>query len=133
MPFSVIASLSTHICDAVDDGATVPIYYEPGRQSLDLNHEELETPPTKVDELVEDEEAGAAGENQRRLSRPEKRYRFRALVFSRSPDPVRYSILKTRNTAMNGKAMIVAMSREIRGNCGRCYRGDTPGMAWRRR
>jgi type I restriction enzyme R subunit len=46
------------IQDAVDDGATVPIYYESRLAKLDLNHEELETLSDQVDELVEDEETG---------------------------------------------------------------------------
>lgn len=44
------------IQDAVEDGATVPIYYESRLAKLDLNHEELETLSEQVDELVEDEE-----------------------------------------------------------------------------
>ena len=40
----------------MEDGATVPIYYESRSVKLDLNHEELETLSNQVDELVEDEE-----------------------------------------------------------------------------
>ncbi|MCB0337548.1 MAG: type I restriction endonuclease subunit R, partial [Bdellovibrionales bacterium] len=44
------------IQDAVDDGATVPIYYESRLAKLDLNHDEIEKLSSQVDEVVEDEE-----------------------------------------------------------------------------
>ena len=44
------------IQDAVDDGATVPIYYESRLAKLDLNHDEIAALSDQVDEVVEDEE-----------------------------------------------------------------------------
>ncbi|MEE9707866.1 type I restriction endonuclease subunit R [Aeromonas veronii] len=44
------------IQDAVDDGATVPIYYESRLAKLDLNHAEIAELSDQVDEVVEDEE-----------------------------------------------------------------------------
>ncbi len=44
------------IQDAVDDGATVPIYYESRLAKLDINQTEIEELSDQVDEVVEDEE-----------------------------------------------------------------------------
>jgi type I restriction enzyme R subunit len=44
------------IQDAVDDGATVPIYYESRLAKLDLNHAEISALSDEVEEVVEDEE-----------------------------------------------------------------------------
>lgn len=45
------------IADAVEDGATVQIYYESRRAKLDLNQAEIERLNDEVEEVVEDEEA----------------------------------------------------------------------------
>ncbi len=99
------------IQDAVDDGATVPIYYESRLAKLDLNHEELETLSDQVDELVEDEEAGQQEKTKGDWSRLEKLVGSEPRIQQVAADLVQH--FETRNTAMNGKAMIVAMSREI--------------------
>ncbi|MCP3701350.1 MAG: type I restriction endonuclease subunit R, partial [Alteromonas sp.] len=44
------------IQDAVDDGATVPIYYESRLAKLDINTAEIETLNDEVEEVIEDEE-----------------------------------------------------------------------------
>jgi len=44
------------IKDAVDDGSTVPIYYESRLARLDLNHAEIEALSKQVEDVVEDEE-----------------------------------------------------------------------------
>jgi type I restriction enzyme R subunit len=44
------------IQDAVDDGATVPIYYESRLAKLDVNQAEIDALNAQVDEVVEDEE-----------------------------------------------------------------------------
>ncbi|EPM1750900.1 TPA: type I restriction endonuclease subunit R [Klebsiella variicola] len=99
------------IQDAVDDGATVPIYYESRLTKLDLNHEELETLSNQVDELVEDEETGQQEKTKGDWSRLEKLVGSEPRIHQVAADLVQH--FETRNTAMNGKAMIVAMSREI--------------------
>ncbi|EBW3215057.1 type I restriction endonuclease subunit R, partial [Salmonella enterica subsp. enterica serovar Remiremont] len=99
------------IQDAVDDGATVPIYYESRLAKLDLNHEELETLSDQVDELVEDEEAGQQEKTKGDWSRLEKLVGSEPRIQQVAADLVQH--FETRNAAMNGKAMIVAMSREI--------------------
>ncbi|HCP6463160.1 TPA: type I restriction endonuclease subunit R, partial [Escherichia coli] len=99
------------IQDAVDDGATVPIYYESRLAKLDLNHEELETLSDQVDELVEDEETGQQEKTKGDWSRLEKLVGSEPRIKQVAADLVQH--FETRNAAMNGKAMIVAMSREI--------------------
>lgn len=44
------------IQDAVDDGATVPIYYESRLAKLDINQAEMEALNDEVEEVIEDEE-----------------------------------------------------------------------------
>ncbi|MER3140150.1 type I restriction endonuclease subunit R [Salmonella enterica] len=99
------------IQDAVDDGATVPIYYESRLAKLDLNHEELETLSDQVDELVEDEETGQQEKTKGDWSRLEKLVGSEPRIQQVAADLVQH--FETRNATMNGKAMIVAMSREI--------------------
>lgn len=99
------------IQDAVDDGATVPIYYESRLAKLDLNHEELETLSDQVDELVEDEETDQQEKTKGDWSRLEKLVGSEPRIKQVAADLVQH--FETRNAAMNGKAMIVAMSREI--------------------
>ncbi|MBJ3584356.1 type I restriction endonuclease subunit R, partial [Salmonella enterica subsp. enterica serovar Derby] len=78
---------------------------------LDLNHEELETLSDQVDELVEDEEAGQQEKTKGDWSRLEKLVGSEPRIQQVAADLVQH--FETRNAAMNGKAMIVAMSREI--------------------
>ena len=51
------------IQDAVDDGATVPIYYESRLAKLDINSADIEALNAEVDEVIEDEEDIASREN----------------------------------------------------------------------
>ncbi|WP_333692718.1 type I restriction endonuclease subunit R, partial [Atlantibacter hermannii] len=108
------------IQDAVDDGATVPIYYESRLAKLDLNHEELETLSDQVDELVEDEETGQQEKTKGDWSRLEKLVGSAPRIKQVAADLVQH--FETRNAAMNGKAMIVAMSRDI---CVKLYNAIT--------
>ncbi|MCF6263082.1 MAG: DEAD/DEAH box helicase family protein [Xanthomonadales bacterium] len=50
------------IQDAVDDGATVPIYYESRLAKLDINNEAIEQLNEDVEEVIEDEEDLSARE-----------------------------------------------------------------------
>lgn len=99
------------IQDAVEDGATVPIYYESRLAKLDLNHEELETLSNQVDELVEDEEVAQKEKTKSDWSRLEKLVGSEPRINQVAADLVQH--FEARNATMNGKAMIVAMSREI--------------------
>ncbi|MFQ6280464.1 type I restriction endonuclease subunit R [Yersinia enterocolitica] len=104
------------IQDAVDDGATVPIYYESRLAKLDLNHEELEELSSQVDELVEDEETDQKEKTKGDWSRLEKLVGSEPRIKQVAADLVKH--FEARNATMNGKAMIVAMSRDI---CVRLY------------
>lgn len=100
------------IQDAVNDGATVPIYYESRLAKLDLNPEEIDALSDQVDEVIEDEEdTGSREKTKGEWSRLEKLVGAKARLEQIAADLV--SHFETRNETMEGKAMIVGMSREI--------------------
>jgi type I restriction enzyme R subunit len=99
------------ISRAVEDGATVPIYYESRLARIDLDDNEKPKIDAEIEELTEDE----ATSEQERLKRKwsnvealvgaEKRLRLIA------EDLVNH--FESRVGALEGKAMIVCMSRRI--------------------
>jgi len=99
------------ISRAVEDGATVPIYYESRLARIELLDEEKPKIDTEVEELTEDE----ATAEQERIKR--KWATIEALVGSEkrlamiAADLVRH--FEDRVAAMDGKAMVVCMSRRI--------------------
>ena len=100
------------IQDAVKDGATVPIYYESRLAKLNLNREEIERLSQEVDEVIEDDEDLANREKTKgEWSRLEKLVGASARIKQVAEDIVNH--YETRNSTIEGKAMIVAMSREI--------------------
>ena len=100
------------IQDAVDDGATVPIYYESRLAKLDLNREMIEELSDQVEEVVEDEEdVGARERTKGEWSRLEKLVGSGPRLQQVAADLVEH--FETRSESMDGKAMIVAMSRDI--------------------
>lgn len=100
------------IQDAVDDGATVPIYYESRLAKLDLNREEIEALSDQVDEVVEDEEdVGQREKTKGEWSRLEKLVGAGPRLEQVAQDLVEH--FETRSQSMEGKAMIVGMSRDI--------------------
>ncbi|MEA3588164.1 type I restriction endonuclease subunit R [Pseudidiomarina sp. 1APP75-27a] len=100
------------IQDAVDDGATVPIYYESRLAKLDLNRELIEELSDQVDEVVEDEEDVSQRERTKgEWSRLEKLVGAGPRLQQVAADLVEH--YETRSKSMDGKAMVVAMSREI--------------------
>ena len=105
------------IQDAVDDGATVPIYYESRLAKLDVNQAEIDRLNARVDEVVEDEEDIA--------SREKTKSEWAALEKLVGADPRLKQVamdlvqhFEARISTIEGKAMIVCMSREI---CVRLY------------
>ncbi|MGC9450031.1 MAG: type I restriction endonuclease subunit R [Oceanipulchritudo sp.] len=96
---------------AVEDGATVPIYYESRIAKLALNEKELPHVDEEFDEITEGEEETA------RQKLKTKWAALEALV----GDPKRIALLaedlvqhfERRTEAMEGKAMVVCMSRRI--------------------
>ncbi|OYU46965.1 MAG: DEAD/DEAH box helicase [Rhizobiales bacterium PAR1] len=99
------------ISRAVEDGATVPIYYESRLARIELPDEEKPKIDAEIDELTEDE----ATTEQERIKR--KWATVEALVGSEkrlamvAADLVRH--FEDRVAAMDGKAMVVCMSRRI--------------------
>ncbi|MDV2487189.1 type I restriction endonuclease subunit R [Acinetobacter johnsonii] len=100
------------IQDAVDDGATVPIYYESRLAKLDINQAEIEELSDQVDEIVEDEEdVGNREKTKSEWSRLEKLVGATPRLKQIAADLVAHFEARTEATA--GKGMIVSMSREI--------------------
>ena len=103
-----------HVYDieqAVKDGATVPIYYESRLAKLDLKPEDTPTLDDEVEDLTEDEEDSAKAKTLRRWAALEKLVGAEPRLKQVAADLV--SHFENRTAAMDGKAMIVAMSREV--------------------
>ncbi|CAJ0781778.1 hypothetical protein LMG7141_01192 [Ralstonia condita] len=103
-----------HVYDmqqARDDGATVPIYYESRLAKLGLKEETLPEIDAEVDELAEDEESDEQSKLKTRWAALEKIVGADPRIKSVAADLVAH--FEERNKAMPGKAMVVAMSREI--------------------
>jgi type I restriction enzyme R subunit len=99
------------ISRAVEDGATVPIYYESRLARIELPNDEKPLVDAEIDELTEDE----AVSEQERIKR--KWATIEALVGSKkrvamvAADLVEH--FERRTAALEGKAMVVCMSRRI--------------------
>ena len=103
-----------HVYDmqqAQEDGATVAIYYESRLAKLGLNEAELSQLDDEVDELAEDEEESQQAKLKSRWAALEKVVGAEPRVASVAADLVAH--FEQRNQAQDGKAMVVAMSREI--------------------
>jgi type I restriction enzyme R subunit len=103
-----------HIYDmqqAKDDGVTVAIYYESRLAKLKLKQEDLPKIDAEVDELAEDEEDSAQAKLKSRWAALERVVGAEPRVAQVAADLVAH--FEERNKAMEGKAMVVAMSRDI--------------------
>ncbi len=103
-----------HVYDmqqAKEDGATVAIYYESRLAKLSLKDSELAHIDEEVDELAEDEEEGQQSRLKSRWAALEKVVGAEPRIQSVAKDLVAH--FEERSQAQNGKAMVVAMSREI--------------------
>ncbi|WP_323879789.1 type I restriction endonuclease subunit R [Aeromonas caviae] len=103
-----------HVYDmqqAKDDGATVAIYYESRLAKLSLNNEELPHIDDEVDELAEDEEESEQAKLKSRWAALEKVVGSKPRIERVAADLVAH--FEERSQAQHGKAMVVAMSREI--------------------
>lgn len=96
---------------AKEDGATVAIYYESRLAKLKLKEEDLPHIDDDVDELAEDEEEGAQAKLKSRWAALEKVVGAGPRVTSVATDLVAH--FEERSKAQTGKAMVVAMSRDI--------------------
>ncbi|HUW39988.1 MAG TPA: type I restriction endonuclease subunit R [Rectinemataceae bacterium] len=105
------------IQDAVDDKATVPIYYESRLAKLDLDEAEMEVLGAQIEDVFEDEEDTARREaTLSRWAALEKIVGAKPRIESLAADIV--SHFESRLGVIEGKGMIVCMSREI---CARLY------------
>jgi type I restriction enzyme R subunit len=103
-----------HVYDmqqAQEDGATVAIYYESRLAKLGLNEAELSHLDEEVDELAEDEEESLQAKLKSRWAALEKVVGAEPRIASVAADLVAH--FEERNNAQDGKAMVVAMSRDI--------------------
>jgi len=103
-----------HVYDmqqAKEDGATVAIYYESRLAKLRLKDEDLPAIDDEVDELAEDEEESEQAKLKSRWAALEKIVGAEPRVASVAADLVAH--FEERNKAQTGKAMVVAMSRDI--------------------
>ena len=94
-----------------EDGATVAIYYESRLAKLSLNVADLTAIDDEVDELAEDEEESQQALLKSRWAALEKVVGAQPRVTSVAADLVAH--FEERNKAQTGKAMVVAMSRDI--------------------
>jgi type I restriction enzyme R subunit len=103
-----------HVYDmqqARDDGATVAIYFESRLAKLGLNQEALPEIDAEVDELAEDEEDDQQARLKSKWAALESIVGAAPRIQQVAKDLVEH--FEERNKAQSGKAMVVAMSREI--------------------
>ena len=103
-----------HIYDieqAVQDGATVPIYYESRLAKMTLKPEQMALIDEEIEELTEDDEESTKAKNLRRWAALEKIVGAPPRIAKVAEDMVTH--FEKRQAVMAGKAMIVGMSREI--------------------
>ena len=94
-----------------EDGATVAIYYESRLAKLSLKEADLPQIDAEVDELAEDDEESQQARLKSRWAALEKVVGAEPRVASVAADLVAH--FEERNKAQTGKAMVVAMSRDI--------------------
>jgi type I restriction enzyme R subunit len=100
------------IQDAVDDKATVEIFYESRLAKLDINRAEIEALNEEVEEVIEDEEDVASREKTKgKWTQLTKLVGAEPRIKEVAADLVKH--FETRNETLDGKAMIVCMSRDI--------------------
>ncbi len=96
---------------AREDGATVAIYYESRLARLGLKDDALATLDDEVDELAEDEEESQQAKLKSRWAALEKVVGAEPRIHRVAADLVAH--FEERAQAQTGKAMVVAMSRDI--------------------
>jgi type I restriction enzyme R subunit len=105
------------IQQAVEDGATVPIYYESRLAKLDLKSELVETLDARAEEIFADEDDIPSQERAKsRWAALEALVGAQPRIDQIAADLVQH--FEQRQRSLNGKAMVVCMSREI---CARLY------------
>ena len=99
------------ISRAVEDGATVPIYYESRLARIDLPEDEKPKIDAEIADLTEDEALSEQERIKRMWSTVEKLVGAEKRLNQVADDLVRH--FEDRVEAMAGKAMVVCMSRRI--------------------
>ena len=99
------------IQQAVDDGATVRIYYENRLAKIDLKEEEKPRIDTEFEELTESEELTDRQKLKAKWARLEAIVGSEHRIHEIAKDLVTH--LEQRTATLNGKAMFVCMSRRI--------------------
>ncbi|WP_168879109.1 type I restriction endonuclease subunit R [Rhizobium sp. P28RR-XV] len=99
------------ISRAVEDGATVPIYYESRLARIELPDDEKPKIDLEIEELTEDEAVTEQEKIKRKWATVEALVGSEKRLAMVAADLVRH--FEDRVTAMDGKAMVVCMSRRI--------------------
>ncbi len=99
------------IQQAVEDGATVPVYYEARLASLELNEAELPHVDPDFEEVTEGEEIESKEKLKSKWARLEALVGAEDRIARVAEDMVEH--FEERLAAMDGKAMVVGMSRRI--------------------
>lgn len=99
------------ISRAVEDGATVPLYYESRLARIELADDEKPRIDAEIDELTEDEALSEQEKIKRKWSTVEALVGSRKRLKMVAEDLVQH--FEDRVAAMDGKAMVVCMSRRI--------------------
>ena len=99
------------ISRAVEDGATVPIFYESRLARIELNEDEKPLIDAEIEALIEDEALTEAEKMKAKWSAVEALVGSDKRLEQIAADLVTH--LEARIEAMNGKAMAVCMSRRI--------------------
>ncbi|MGE4420968.1 MAG: type I restriction endonuclease subunit R [Pseudodesulfovibrio sp.] len=99
------------ISRAVEDGATVPLYYESRLARIELADEEKPRIDAEIEELTEDEALSEQEQIKRKWSTVEALVGSKKRLKMVAEDLVQH--FEDRVAAMDGKAMVVCMSRRI--------------------
>lgn len=99
------------ITRAVEDGATVPIYYESRLARIELPEEEIPRVDAAIEELTEDEALSEQEKLKQKWATVEALVGAKKRLKMVAADMVQH--FEDRIAAMDGKAMVVCMSRRI--------------------
>ena len=95
----------------IEDGATVPIYYESRLARIELDEDEIAAVDEEIDDLADDDDVSAMEKKKSKWSRVEALVGTDDRLKMVAADLVEH--FEARVDAMDGKAMIVCMSRRI--------------------
>ncbi|OYR17144.1 type I site-specific deoxyribonuclease, HsdR family protein [Brucella rhizosphaerae] len=99
------------ISRAVEDGATVPIFYESRLARIELDEDEKPRIDAEIEAILEDDEATEQEKQKAKWTAVERLVGAEKRLSLIAADLVEH--LEARITGMNGKAMAVCMSRRI--------------------